>query len=54
MGGLPAFLLLMAMLLKMGWEGIRKKNVLLVLLLFHFMCQAVIESAFEVQQELVF
>lgn len=54
MGGLPAFLLLMAMLLKMGWEGIRKKNILLLLLLLHFMCQSVIESTFEVQQELVF
>jgi O-antigen ligase len=54
LGGIPALLLLLAMLIKMGWEGFRKNNILLVLLLFHFVCQAVIESAFEVQQELVF
>jgi O-antigen ligase len=54
MGGIPAFLLLLAMLLKMGWEGFRKNNILLLLLLFHFVCQSVIESTFEVQQELVF
>jgi len=54
MGGIPAFLLLVAMLFKMGWEGLKRNNILLVLLLFHFMCQSVIESTFEVQQELVF
>ena len=54
MGGIPAVLLLLAMMLKMCWDGWRKQNTLLLVLLLHFMLQSVIESTFEVQQELVF
>ncbi len=54
MGGIPAFLLLMGMLVKAGWRGIWTNNILLLFMLFLFMTQSIIESAFEVQQELVF
>jgi O-antigen ligase len=54
MGGIPALLLLIILLFRMAWKGIKQKNILLLILLFHFICQSVIESTFEVQQEQVF
>lgn len=54
MGGIPAFVLLMGMLAGAFIRGLTTRNILLLLLLLLFMTQSIIESAFEVQQELVF
>lgn len=53
-GGIPALALLLLMIAWMARDGLRKKNLLLLLLLFHFVVQNFVESTFEVQQELSF
>jgi O-antigen ligase len=54
MGGIPALILLLGMMFIALWNGVVKKNLLLILITAHFMIQSLIESTFEVQQELVF
>src|SRR5690606_11461759 len=52
--GLPGLGLLLAMIFRAGWQSLRSRNLLAMLMLAHFICQSIIESNFEVQQELVF
>lgn len=54
MTGIPGFVLLMAMLIIIAWGALRTGNLLLMIMLGHFMIQSLIESTFEVQQELSF
>jgi O-antigen ligase len=54
MAGIPALLLLLGLMIGAISEAIRSRNFLLMLIVFHFICQSIIESTFEVQHELVF
>ena len=54
MGGVFSMFLFVAMISQLTFEGFRSKNVLLLFMLFHFACQSLIESTYEVQQEQVF
>lgn len=54
MAGIPALILLLLMMGGAVRESFHSKNFLLLLITFHFICQSVIESTFEVQHELVF
>jgi O-antigen ligase len=54
MAGIPAMVLLVALMLIALLKGIRKNNLLLILIVFHFIIQSLFEATFEVQHELVF
>jgi O-antigen ligase len=54
MGGVIALALLLAMLGYISFRAIADRKMLLLLLLFHFLCVSMVEATFEVQQELIF
>ena len=54
MGGAVAFILLLMILGAAIWKGFTSDNVLLLAGIVHFAIHSVIESIFEMQQELVF
>lgn len=54
MAGIAGIIILLLMMFKALWKGVKSKNFLLLLMVAHFMAQCVFESTFEVQHELVF
>jgi O-antigen ligase len=54
MGGIISFILLVMIIGMATWKGFSNDNVLLLAGILHFALHSVIESTFEVQQELVF
>jgi O-antigen ligase len=54
MAGVPALLLLVLMMMNALWRAAKSRNLLLLLIVLHFVIQSVFESTFEVQHELVF
>ena len=54
MGGVISFVLLLLIIGMAIWKGFSSDNVLLLVGVIHFAIHSVIESTFEVQQELVF
>lgn len=54
MAGIPGIVLLLSMMITVLRRAFTTKNFLLLLMVVHFMTQSLIESTFEVQQELVF
>jgi O-antigen ligase len=54
MAGIPALVLLLAIMFTSLWHAAKNKIFLLLLIVVHFMTQSIFESTFEVQHELVF
>jgi O-antigen ligase len=54
MSGIPGLALFLAMIGCLLWGAIKKANFLLLLGILHFASHALIESLFEVQQEMIF